>query len=157
MAGGVARHHALRGDLRVSYRVAYGTSAGNTTFRVIEPTPFSTIEEATRLMRAYKRRGLWAWIEDDRGNFIPVPGAKSDRVRKGYPLRSEQHATKKTAARGRGAQKSPAQLDREIAAALSGRSAHATKSDDARMYGHDELLPTAEARRHVQTIRRREE
>ncbi len=220
----------------MSYRVAYGTSSGNTTFRVIDPTPFSTIEDATRLMRAYKRRGLWTWIEDDQGNFIPVPGAKSERVRKGYPLRSEQHATKKTAARGRGAQKSPAQLDREIAAALAGRSAHSTKQEDveaalgqqrktyrssahylqskaeqaeqARLQRHhkpglpehsaewerreeryrdevqrlarvqrkleksrrrgggrahstigrdDELMPTAEARRHVQTIQRREE
>ena len=97
----------------MSYRVAYGTSAGNTTFRVVEPTPFTTVEDAMRLMRSYKRQGLWTWIEDDQGNFVPVPGAKSERVRKGYPLRA--HATKKTAIRERGAKKSPARLDREIA------------------------------------------
>jgi hypothetical protein len=114
----------------VSYRVAFGTSAGNTTFRVVEPTPFATVEDAMRLMRSYKRQGLWTWIEDDQGNFVPVPGAKSERVRKGYPLRA--HATKKTAISGRSVKKSPARLDREIAEVLSGGAAHTTKKTSTR-------------------------
>jgi len=87
------------------YRVAYGTSeslAGK-TFRAFDDASFSTIEAATKRMRAYKRQGFWSWVEDDHGKFVPVPGAKSERVRRGYPLR-EGHATKK----------SPAQLNREI-------------------------------------------
>jgi hypothetical protein len=27
-------------------------------------------------MRALKRRGLTAWVEDEFGGFVPVPGAK---------------------------------------------------------------------------------
>ena len=59
------------------------------------------------------------------------------------------HATRRVA----GAKKSPAQLNREIAQALASRrgSAHSTIRSDEPLY------PTAEARRGVQTIRRRED
>lgn len=69
------------------YRVAYGTSDGAKTFRAFDSRTVATVEQATKLMRSYKRQGLWAWVEDEQGNFVPVPGAKSERVRKGYPLR----------------------------------------------------------------------
>jgi len=70
------------------YRVAYGTSDARGTFRVFDEHVFQTIEAATKRMRGYKRQGLWTWVEDEQGNLVPVPGAKTERVRKGYPLRS---------------------------------------------------------------------
>ncbi len=33
-----------------------------------------SLDEAKKTVRFYKRRGFTAWIEDDAGNFIPVPG-----------------------------------------------------------------------------------
>jgi hypothetical protein len=71
----------------VAYRVAYGTSDARGVFRAFDERSFATVEAAAKVMRAYKRRAYWTWVEDDRGSFVPVPGAKSERVRKGYPLR----------------------------------------------------------------------
>lgn len=79
----------LRGRGLAGYRVFYGTSDGHKTFAVIDDHKFETIEAATKRMRAYKRQGLWTWVEDDQGNFVPVPGAKSAKIRKSYPLRGE--------------------------------------------------------------------
>lgn len=69
------------------YRVAYGTSGGGRTYRVYDERTLDNLEHAKKLMRAYKRQGLWTWIEDEQGNFVPVPGAMRESVRKGYPPR----------------------------------------------------------------------
>lgn len=71
------------------YRVAYGTSAGLKTYRAFDPNTFPSIDSAIKRFRVYKRQGLWAWVEDEQGNFVPIEGAKKENVRKGYPLRSE--------------------------------------------------------------------
>lgn len=71
-----------------AYRVWYGSSDARGTFAVDDGRSIATVEQATKLMRAYKRQGRWAWVEDEQGNFVPVPGAKSEKgFRKGYPKR----------------------------------------------------------------------
>lgn len=69
------------------YRVAYGTSGGGKTYRVYDERTLDNLEHAKKLMRSYKRQGFWTWIEDDQGNFVPVPGAMRESVRKSYPVR----------------------------------------------------------------------
>lgn len=55
------------------YRVVYlGEGA-----RAVRGTAISSsLDAATAELKAYKRRGLTAWIEDERGGFVPVAGAK---------------------------------------------------------------------------------
>lgn len=69
------------------YRVAYGTSDGKRTFRVYDPNVFTTLDGARTRFRVYKRQGLWAWIEDEHGTFVPIEGAKSSKVQQHYPVR----------------------------------------------------------------------
>lgn len=84
----------LRGVVGLDgYRVAYGTSGGGKTYRAFDDRTVDTIEQATKLMRSYKRRGFWTWVEDEQGNFIAVPGAKSEKIRKSYPLRGAIRTT----------------------------------------------------------------
>ena len=59
------------GNAEGSYRVAYLMRAR----RTLHDGAFSR-DAAIRLMKAYKRRGMTAWMEDTRGAFVPVPGAK---------------------------------------------------------------------------------
>ncbi len=60
-------------DARVTYRVVYlvrgrrAWLAGN-----------FTLDEAKREILSLKRRGFTAWVVDDEGRFIPVPGAKRE-------------------------------------------------------------------------------
>mgnify|MGYP000997312859 CR=1 FL=1 len=72
-----------------AYRVWYGTTAPagspQRTIAIDDGRSIPTIEQATKLMRSYKRRGFWTWVEDEQGNFVPVPGAKSEKIRKSYP------------------------------------------------------------------------
>lgn len=35
-----------------------------------------TLEAAKKHVGFYKRRGFTAWVVDDKGSFVPVPGAK---------------------------------------------------------------------------------
>jgi hypothetical protein len=58
------------GNAEGSYRVAYLMRAR----RTLHDGAFSR-DAAIRLMKAFKRRGMTAWIEDTRGAFVPVPGA----------------------------------------------------------------------------------
>ena len=67
------------------YRVVYGSNDGKKTFGVLDENTFETVEGAIKRRRFYKNRGMTAWIEDEEGNFVPVPGAKSASVRKSFP------------------------------------------------------------------------
>lgn len=69
------------------YRVAYGTSDGKRTFRAYDPNTFATLDGAKKHFRAYKRQGLWSWVEDEHGTFVPIEGAKSAKVQQSYPVR----------------------------------------------------------------------
>jgi len=69
------------------YRVAYGTSGNGRAFRDYDPNTFTSLEDAIKRRRVYKRHGYWAWIEDPSGTFVPVEGAKSAKVQKHYPVR----------------------------------------------------------------------
>jgi hypothetical protein len=82
--------NGLKGRGLAGYRVAYGMSDSQGTFRLFDDHTFETIEGATKRMRFHKRRGFWTWVEDEQGNFVPVPGAKSERVRASYPLRTRK-------------------------------------------------------------------
>lgn len=37
-----------------------------------------TRDEAIRIVASLKRRGRTAWVVDDEGRFVPVPGAKRE-------------------------------------------------------------------------------
>jgi len=52
------------------YRVAYLVRAR----RTLHDGAYSR-DAAIRLMKAYKRRGMTAWVEDSAGGFVSVPGA----------------------------------------------------------------------------------
>lgn len=54
-----------------SYRVVYLVRA----VRTVADMEFPTAEHAAHAMRAYKRRGMTAWVEDASGTFVPVAGA----------------------------------------------------------------------------------
>lgn len=56
----------------IRYKVAYLIRARRNWANPI----FESTERATTYMRALKRRGLTAWVEDEHGNFIPTVGAK---------------------------------------------------------------------------------
>jgi hypothetical protein len=70
-----------------AYRVAYGTSGGGRTFRDYDPNTFTSLKDAIKRRRVYKRNGYWAWIEHPDGTFVPVEGAKLANVQKHYPIR----------------------------------------------------------------------
>ena len=53
------------------YRVAF-LEAGK---RAVADFDFKTADDAAGMVRRYKRRGWTAWVEDERGNFVPVKGA----------------------------------------------------------------------------------
>jgi hypothetical protein len=40
-----------------------------------------TLAYAESDLQYLKRRGLTAWVEDEKGQFVPVPGAKTARLR----------------------------------------------------------------------------
>jgi len=56
----------------VSYRVVY---LGAGARRVWHPGSL-TLDGAKRTLRFFKRHGMTAWVVDERGDFVPVPGAK---------------------------------------------------------------------------------
>ncbi len=68
------REHAAMFKPLAGYRVAYDIKGER---NVVEGS-YQTLEAAQKLRNAYNRRGLWAWIEDDDGNFVPVKGAKRE-------------------------------------------------------------------------------
>ena len=87
----------------------------------------------------------------DREGLLSIAYKAKQFVRDAARVKKQQAPTRQHATMKRSStKKGPAQLDREIAEALTRRS-HSTISRD------DELVPTAEARRQVQTIRHREE
>jgi hypothetical protein len=71
----------------LTYRVAYGTSDGKRAFRDYDPNTFTSLKDAIKRRRFYKRHGFWSWIEDTHGTFVPVEGAKLSNIQKHYPVR----------------------------------------------------------------------
>ena len=110
-----------------------------------------------RLQGEKRWRRLMAWQFSNLGTmFVNIDGKPHVVREEMIPQESavSGHSTRVHHA----TRKSPSQLDREITQSLAKRSdrksggrSHSTISRD------DELVPTAEARRQVQTIRRREE
>jgi hypothetical protein len=65
------RRGRRHGNSAASFKVAYLTTGARRTHLA---GAFSH-EDAMRHMRGLKRRGMTTWIEDTKGNFVPVPGA----------------------------------------------------------------------------------
>ena len=57
------------------YRVGYIGGSGLNADRELHPSEFATLERATKVMNAYKRRGRTAWVETADGTHVPVKGA----------------------------------------------------------------------------------
>ena len=59
---------------RRDYRVIY---LGAGAKRVVHDVGRGLSKDAAELqMRALKRRGMTAWVETDKGEFVPMPGAR---------------------------------------------------------------------------------
>ena len=100
-----------------------------------------------RLQGEKRWRRLMVWQFSNLGTLFVRLDGKPHVVRE--EMLPEEGTVSGHSTRVHATRKSPAQLDREIAQSI-GRS-HSTVRRD------DELVPTAEARRQVQTIRRRDE